>query len=347
MTASVLDASRVVLDTAQDVADYTRDLVYRAFLAENLASQADRDPTALSMSGLGGCTRACAYSVARTPPTDVAPREDARQAMLGVWIDRHLLPRMAEIAGPEATIQQPVRLTVGNLVISGTLDLALPEVVWDLKTVKEWRLHGVRRRGTYSEHRVQVMGYALARYQAGHPVKWVCFLYMDRSTGDIHVEVERFTNAAALAVIERVEQIKFHAADGPDRAPREARGPGLSFACDRCPWLRRCWGDDAKPGKKGPQRTIAATREGIEYALALYAAGTVAGGQADKDQEFAKLILDGVPPGTYGGWQLKRGKAGSTVDHERIKADYAARGQEVPKKPTTGRMIVTPAPQEE
>lgn len=338
-------AGRPLLDTADDVAGYTRALVYRAFEADNTARQADRDPTQLSMSGLGGCTRAAAYSIAGTAPTDVAPPEDARQAMLGTWIHEHLLPGMASAAGPDAVVEEPVKLKAAGLIIPGTLDLALPEVVKDLKSVKEWRLHGVRRRGTYSEHRVQVMGYALARYQAGYPVKWVVWLYIDRATGEIHVEVEPFTNAAALAVIERVEQIRYNAED-PDRAPREGRGPGLSFACDRCPWLRRCWGDDAVPGETGAQRSMAATIEGIAEALELYARAAEVSGPAEKDKEFAKLVVSGVRDGKYGRWELKRGKPGEQLDQSQVAADYAAMGREVPKKKTAGRIMVKPVGQE-
>jgi len=336
---------RPLLDTADEVAGYTRTLVSGAFQAENTARQADRDPTQLSMSGLGGCTRAAAYSIAGTPPTDVAPPEDARQAMLGTWIHEHLLPGMAAFAGPDTVVEEPVRLKAAGLVIPGTLDMAKPKIVWDLKSVKEWRLHGVRRRGMYSEHRVQAVGYALGRYQGGHPVKWVVLLYMDRATGEVHVEVEPFTNAAALAVIERVEQIRYHSED-PDTAPREGRGPGLSFACDRCPWLRRCWGDDAVPGQPGAQRSMAATIEGIAEALELYARAAEVSGPAEKDKEFAKLVLGGVADGKYGRWELKRGKPGEQLDQGQVAADYEARGLLVPKKRTAGRIMVKPVGQE-
>lgn len=338
-------AEPIDLSTPEAVAASTRRLVTRAFTLENDARQAHRDPTALTMSGLGGCTRACAYAIAGTPPSDVAPAEDARQAVLGVWIHEHLLPWLARLLGPDAVFEQPVELRAAGLVIPGTLDLANPIGVWDVKSVREWRLHGVRRAGTYSEHRVQVLGYALARFQAGHPVKWVAYLYIDRSTGDVHVEVEAFTNRAALAVIDRVETIRFHA-QAPDQAPRDGRGPGLSYACDRCPWLRRCWGDDAQPGHTGVQQILAATPEGIEEALRLYIEGAAAESAGKKDKEFAKLVLANVPSGAYGRWELGRGRPGEMLDQQRVRADYAARGEAPPMMPTAGRIIVKFRPQE-
>jgi hypothetical protein len=338
-------ADLVDLSTAGQVAASTRHLVTEAFTRENVARQADRDPTALTMSGLGGCTRACAYAVAGTPPSDVPPVEDARQAILGVWIHEHLLPWLARLLGPDAVFEQPVELRAAGLAIPGTLDLAVQSVVWDVKTVKEWRLHGVRRRGTFSEHRLQVLGYGLARHQAGYPVKWVVFLYIDRSTGEVHVEVEEFTNRAALAVIDRVELLRFHARD-PDRAPRDGRGPGVSFACDRCPWLRRCWGDNARPGQPGVQRILAATPAGIEEALRLYAEGSAAAADGRRDQDFAKLVLEAVPAGGYGRWELVRGRPGEMLDQQRVREIFAARAEPVPMMPTAGRLIVKSRPQE-
>lgn len=342
----------LTFDSAADLAEYTRRKVAAAFRHENTTRQADRDPTHLTMSGLGGCTRAAAYSIAGTPPSDTPPQEEARQAMLGTWLHEHLLPGLQDliqIDGAIAVVEEPVELHAAGLTINGTLDLATDPVVWDLKSVREWRLGGVRRRGTYSEHRVQVIGYALARYQAGYPVKWVVWLYIDRSTGQVHVEVEEFTNAAALSVISRVDEIRFFADDNPDMAPRRSvrgdrrnvlRGPGLSFQCDRCPWLRRCWGDDAVPAVKGAQSSIADTDAGIEYALELYSDGADAAGRGDADKEFAKLILAKVKPGQYGPWLYDRGRPGTTWDREAITDHFAKLGLPIPTKQTSPPVIV-------
>jgi hypothetical protein len=339
------------LDTADadQVAAFTRALVGAAFQAENTTRQADRDPTALSMSGIGGCLKQAAHSVARSTPTDVAPPEEAREAVLGTWIHDHLIPWMVRLArglGLDAVGEEPCQVTAGGLVIPGTSDFAVPEIVWDIKSVKEWRLHGVRRHGVYLPHELQVGGYALARWQSGHPVKWVVWIYIDRSTGEVHIEVKEFTNQLALAVVDRLTRIRYHAAN-PDLAAREGRGPGISLACDRCPWLRRCWGPTAVPGKPGAQTILAATPAGIEQALALYARAAAAAGAADKDKEFAKAVLADTPRGQYGAWTLDYGKPGSTTDTAQVADDYDKWGRTVPKKPTAGRIMVKPAPQRE
>lgn len=340
-------ADSIQLHTRDEVIAFTRAAVTDAFTAETATRQAARDQLRLSMSGLGGCTRAAAYMVSGTDPSNVPPPEDGRMALLGTWIHEHLLPAMAARMGPDAVVEQPVELHAAGLVIPGSLDLATTTGVWDLKSVREWRLHGVRRRGTYSEHRIQVLGYALARYQAGYPVEWVSWLYIDRSTGEVHVEVEPFTNGAALAVVDRLETIRFHTAR-PDEAPRDGHGPGLSMACDHCHWLTRCYGPDAVPGEKGAQAYLAATPAGVEQALALYGQAAATASEAERDKEFAKLVLAKTPPGVYGAWELGRGTPGSTLDTDQIKTDYEEElGRPVPKKPTTGKIIVKPAPRQD
>lgn len=342
----VLDRSALGSDDPAEVAEYVRQLVSGAFLTETAVRQQHRDPTRLTLSGLGGCTRAAAYRVARTWPSDSHPGEEARQALLGTWLHEKLLPAMAKVAGPGAVVEYAVKLRAGGLTLRGTLDLATDRLVLDLKSVREWRLHGVRRDDApYDEHYLQVFGYALARFQAGHPVRWVVFLYMDRSTGEVHILAERFTNRAALAVVDRLTVIRRHA-DDPDRAPRDGYGPGLSMACDRCPWLRRCWGPDAVPGQTGAQKSIAVNDPAVEAALELYAAAAATAGRAGRDKEFAKLVLAGTPDGRYGRWRLRRGRPGSMVDHDRVEADFAARGLELPRRSTVGAISVVAAGEE-
>lgn len=331
-------------DDPAKVAGFFADLTAATFEQENTRRQEDRNPTALTMSGLGGCTRRNAYAIAGTPPSDTHGGEEARQALLGVGAHDWFLPAMARTLGINADVEQAVTLHAAGITIRGSLDLALPGVVLDLKTVREWRLGGVRRNGAYTEHHEQVFGYALARYQAGYDVRWVVFLYMDRTSGDVEVVVERFTNAAAAAVIRRVETIKKYADTDPDAAPREARGPGVSLTCDRCPWLRRCWGPNAQPGQPGAQVTAAGDWEGLQQILALYAGAAEIAGAANADKDFAKLVLTETKPGTYGRYELRRGKPGRMDDDEAMRNILTAQGIDIPKKPRAGATRVVPAP---
>lgn len=320
--------------------------VAQTFETENTRRQEDRDPTRMTMSGIGGCTRRNAYSVARTPPTDEPSPEEARMALLGVGAHDWFLPAMARVItaqlGVRVYVEHPVTLTVGGLTINGTLDLAYGNLVTDLKTIREWKLGVIRRRGAYDEHKVQVYSYALARFQAGHDVRWVAYLYMDRSTGEVQVVVEEFTTAAAEAVLRRVEDIIALSGD-PDTAPRDGRGPGVSLICDRCSWLRRCWGPNAKPGKTGPQTILAADPAGLREILALYAAAAAVAGPAGRDKEFAKLVLASTNDGPHGDYVLGHAKDGEMDDTDAMKKILTDLGIPVPKKPKAGAISVKPA----
>lgn len=324
--------------------EFVEEAIAETFREVNTRRQEDRDPTALTLSGLGGCTRRNAYAVARVPASDVHPPEEARQALLGTGIHDWLLPALARVItrliSARCDVEKRVALHAAGIRISGHLDLAFNDAILDLKTVREHKLHGVRRHGPYGEHRVQVNGYGLAEYQTGRPVRWIVYLYMDRTTGEVHPVAEPFDNAAALAVIDRVETIHRFAATDPDAAPREARGPGVSLACDRCPWLRRCWGPNAKPGKTGPQTQLAATPAGLVEILRLSYAATAAASSAHADKEFAKLVLADTPDGQYGPFRLSRGRDSQMDDTDQIKRILAELGIEVPRKPKAGGTYV-------
>ncbi len=350
--------------SAGEMVRYSQQLVAAAFEAENAAGQAGRDPTVLSMSGGGGCTRRAAYSIAGTPPSDPARPAEARAAVLGGYLHRVLLPRMAQVSGPGAVVEHPVTLTAAGLTLRGTLDFAQAvsagapvNTVWDLKTVGEWRLHGVRRiDGAYTAHWLQVMGYAWAWLQRGVDVDWVIWLYLDRASGATHVETHRFNKFAMLAVDRRLNEISWWA-EHPDQAPREVatvsgrgaqyaqlRGPGLAMACDHCPWLWGCW-PGATAGQVGAQQILAAEPAGVEAALKLYADAQAAESSAKKDKEFAKAVLEGTPHGAYGRYTYSHGKAGSTVDMDAVAGLYEELGRPLPKKPSTPPIKVTYTPQ--
>jgi hypothetical protein len=322
-----------------------------AFELENARRQEDRDPTKLTMSGLGGCTRRNAYALAGTEPSDVYGAEEARMALLGSGIHDWFLPALADairklVAGADPVVEERVVLHLADVQIVGSLDLAFGDVVTDLKSVREYKLHGVRRRGAFNEHRLQVNGYGLARWQAGHDVRWIAYLYMDRTTGEIQPVVEPFTTEAGEAVMRRVETIQSFATTNPDNAPREARGPGVSLACDRCPWLKRCWGPTATPGKTGPQTQLAETPAGLIQILSLMHAATGVTSAANADKDFAKLVLSCTTDGTYGPYKLSRGSDSEMDDGVEMKRILTELGIDIPKKTKSGSTFVRLAPKE-
>lgn len=332
--------------TAGEVAAQLRAATRAAFRAETAARQ--RDPHRFSISGLGGCTRAAAYALAHTPVSDDPEPEEGRAANLGTWQHAGLLPRLAEQLG-NASVEVPVTLAAAGIELSGHIDLDWhPVGAVDLKTVGEHRLGRVRRSGDpYYPHRVQASGYALARLQAGRAGSWVGWHYLDRASGDEEIIVQPFTNSTALEVIDRVQELVDYAEE-PDMAPRDERGPGLSFACDRCPWLRRCWGDDAEPGVTGAQANLVRNDQDVIAALTHYQDARDREGQGRRDKEDAEALLDRTRFDTYGpvpdrpgvGIRYGRDRGHEVLDQKAARERLVELGEEPPMKPRRGNLRI-------
>jgi hypothetical protein len=281
-----------------------------------------RPPHRLGISKLGGCARAAAYTLAGTPASNQPTQTEGRAANHGTWLHEGLLPRLAnEVGGKHET---DVVARIGGLEIMGRADLAVVDSddggeVADVKTLDG--LDAVRRWGGYEENWVQVMAYILGKIQeTGRRIRWAVLIYVDRGSGEVEVFVREATDAALLAVVARVGEIHRWAAD-PDTAPRTTaalpggrrwrlRGPGLSWACNECWWLSRCW-PGAVPGVRGAQANLVRSDPAREAALGAYAAASAAVGDATTEKDFWRSVLDNSPEGVYGRWRLSWTRAGS------------------------------------
>lgn len=331
--------------TAADVAARVEGLVSMAFRVDTAERQAGRSIHRVTISGIKRCLKQTAFAVSGTPRTEPVVPEEAREAAIGTWIHLYLLPLMRRLT-PGAQIEKPVVLHADGFEVPGKLDwLWVGADGWcevgDLKTVKEWKLNKVDYDGVFEEHEYQVWGYALGCAQLGYKVRWVWFLYLDRSSGQIRVKCEEFTNEKAFAVLQRIALIRSWSAR-PDSAPREGRGPGLSPVCDYCPWLTRCWGPDARRGRRGAQSILAISIEGIAEALGLLYRSNKIKNQAERDADFAKLVLNGLPSGTYGSHTLRYRSTGRAMNQAAVRQDYASRGIEVPTTEKSKAVIVSP-----
>lgn len=333
MTAIVLPP---VAATAEDERRELEAATRRAFVAESASRR--RDPHHFSLSKLGGCRRAAAYTIAKTPPSDPdLPVSEGRAANLGTWQHAGLLPRLAEQM-PGARVEVPVTLRWAGLSIPGSIDLDKPSTVLDLKTVGEYRLSGVvRKYAAYDSHWFQAGGYGLARLQEGRPPRYIAFHYLDRANGDECIVVNPFTNAYAQAVTDRIEEL-VEMAESPDTAPRDERGPGLSFSCDECPFLRRCWGPDAQPGDT---RAVAVHDDpDREAALLLYDDARAREGQAKKDKDYALALLADTPYGQYGRGNYGRGNPTVKDDPWASVRKLKALGLPVPRTTAKGSVKI-------
>lgn len=303
------------------------------------AQQAREDLYALTMSGLGGCTRQAAYRVARTPPSQELVFRQMREANIGTMIHEGLLPHMALLLGGRDEV--PVELTVGALTIKGRTDLYSERLktVADLKTVGQFKFAALGGGDVNRSHRLQVSGYAYAIVQQGDKVEWIAWVYVDRSSGAEHVVVEPFTDELIALVEQRCADLELYGRD-PEAAPRDERGPGLSYVCDSCPWLKTCWGDDAEAGTVGAQRILAQDHGGVERALALYDAARAREKEAISEKEFAKAMFASYEPGNYGTYSFAWSSTGDSPDKDAAVELLASAGIPVPRKRTTRRLVV-------
>lgn len=301
------------LRTPEEVERVIDQAISRAFVAESTSRH--RDPHHLGLSALAGCTRAASHQIAGTEPAgDVAP-DESRAANLGTWQHNGLLPRIAgEI--DHARHELEVMLRAAGLRIRGHVDLPTPEIVTDLKTVGEHRLQLVRRNGAMPAHMIQVAAYGVALLQAGVPVRWLVLIYMDRANGDVEKVIIPFTNRLALLAIDRVAALSRHAIS-PDDAPRvdaggsRMYGPGFGFECNECPWLKRCWGPEAEPGKRQPRQY---ERPDVEALLLEYDAVREAESAAKRRKDELVGLLKGVKHGEYGTVRYRRGQDSQVDD---------------------------------
>ncbi|MEU0770605.1 hypothetical protein [Streptomyces albogriseolus] len=331
-----------MIDDPDELAALIDEAVKKAFEEVTAELQARRkDPFALSMSGLGRCRRAAAYAVAGTEPTDpdLVMTGEQRTAHIGTAIHRLLLPKLAAVLGARA--EAPVLLADGSVSgIPGTLDVwwEKERTVLDVKTVGEHKLDKVLARGESYEHRMQVGGYALAKR-----ARWVVWLYLDRSTGRSAQIVEEFGPDFQREVWQRIWEIQ-RLAERPELAPRDEHGPGLSYQCDSCGWLRRCWGRSARSGTPGAQAHIAPDEKSVEIALQNYATHRDEEGRQKKLKNFWRQVVTGGgrTPGAYGRWQFYFTKPGKGLDQKAVRAEYEQRGEKPPEKDEAGRLIVRP-----
>jgi hypothetical protein len=331
--------------TAGEVEGVVKSSISQAFRAESATRQ--RDPWHLGISALSGCTRAAAHAIARTEPSDVVEAGEGRHANLGTWEHAGLLPRLTDqYEGGRNEV--PVTLRAAGMNIPGHVDLDVPGAILDLKTVGEWRLQAVLRSGAFPGHVMQTAAYAVAKLQAGHPIQWLIIFYLDRANGDERVVVTPFTNEHVMLVIDRVAELKAWA-DNPDSAPRRDAngepmyGPGFTFACNECPFLRRCWGDDARPNERGRQEF---DNSEIESLLLEYVHLNGIAGPANRRKQQIDKLLETVRHGDYGPVRYKRSSESLVDDPHQALKILKILGYEVPqtwrKGPLSIRLIRTP-----
>lgn len=333
----------------EDVKTVLTDAASSAFRAESATRK--RGPHVLGMSTLGRCTRQLGYTMAGVPASDQPPAREGRAANLGTWEHEGLNPRIAEIlAEHDAKCEVELTANIAGYTFIGHADIETDNGIVDLKTVGEYKLSRVRLNGPYPEHLLQVGAYALARLQAGRPVDWIALYYLDRANGDEEIIVIPVTRALLLDVIERVDTIA-QSIDKPDTLPRMTAdgwpnaGPGASFVCDECAFLKRCWGPEATPGNPTMVHADTFDDPDAHAALLEYVEAQQAESAAKRRKDDAKARMAEMKPGKYTQpgqptLSLTKGKASEKLDQGRAKELLTKLGAEVPTYVCAGQTRV-------
>jgi hypothetical protein len=323
--------------------------VGRAFsLFTEKRQRARRSLYGLSMSGLGGCRRKAAYQLAKVEPSDplLATTGENRAANLGTMIHEGILPELAEVLGGREEIEVELVVDLGEdrIVVPGRSDMYWPEakVLLDLKTVGEHKLGQIVATGPFDDHLLQVAGYALAAEKGGHAVEWIGWIYLDRGMGGTHVVIRQFTHELRDMVVDKCREL-LNYATSPDDAPRDGPGPGergANMMCNGCPWLRTCWGDEARPGVAGAQSSKVDDFGGMQEVLIGYLTARDAESAAKERKDFYRELIAGNKTGTYGKTRWHMTKPSKAVDKTACAKILEESGQSLPMRKTEPRMVV-------
>lgn len=201
----------------------------------------------------------------------------------------------------------------------------------------------------------QMMTYGLGLEDAGEPVLEVRVVYVRRARPS---EVEEFTvpydRERALKVIDYLHSI-IDALDNGTELPRDRLGPDFDGICRGCPARADCWELDraAEAGRSPAGWLFARDDEGIEAAAAAYDEAAKAAKPLIAQKEYARNLLDGVPAGIYGEFEVtwSRNKAKAPVPDVETRLailedhlDRVADGVEAPMRPDDLPHPTKPAP---
>ncbi|AJC58609.1 hypothetical protein GZL_06036 [Streptomyces sp. 769] len=308
------------------------------------------------------CARRAGYLLHGITPTDGGEK---RRAILGTWLHAGLLTAAHEEFGwiierrvEDATIRghiDAVQLDSHTAAkLPKRLRPSLPAeetTVEDVKTKSTYQWDSVLRYGASDAEIRQVFLYADLLRTEGFadidgqrqlarigpvPVGRIRFRFINRDSGDDHVQEMPYTSQRARAARWWVEQVR-SAATAED-LPRTFQGPGLSVICDNCPFKSACWGP-VVAGRR-PQSILIRDDAEREEALAEYVEIGEQMKPLKERQRFLRAQLDGSEPGVYGDNALtwSGGNPTKTDDVEGMVALYERAGLQVPMAPDAAAM---------
>lgn len=281
------------------------------------------------VSDYGACARRVWYR--ETPPDGFVPVPVTiydRHAALGTII--HAAGAVARAARYpwrryEYTIPIPGLARPGRI---DEYDPILGEVVDD-KTAGARKWEWIGADGPTAESWGQGFIYGLALDAMGLPVRIITIIVINRDHGQEEHHSRPFDPVTAQAYLDELLSIAM-ALDFGVEPERERRGPNVDFECRVCPAQGACWNIAAakKAGRSPESWTLLGETFddlSVEWAgqhLIDLAKTRLA---AKVDEDAAKALIQGVPPGLYGNVRIVEDSHTYTdyrVPYERIRDMY-------------------------
>ncbi|WP_407286412.1 PD-(D/E)XK nuclease family protein [Streptomyces sp. BP-8] len=308
------------------------------------------------------CARRAGYLLHGRTPTDGGEK---RKAILGTWLHAGILSTAREEFGwiiERRVEDETIRGHIDAVQLDSHTAAKLPKrlrpslpadetTVEDVKTKSTYQWNSVLRYGASDAEIRQVFLYADLLRSEGFadiegqrqlarlgpvPVGRIRFRFINRDSGDDHVQEMSYTSARARTARWWVEQVR--SAASPEDLPRTFQGPGLSVICDNCPFKTACWGSVAA-GRR-PQSILIHTDAEREKVLAEYVEVSEQMKPLKERQKFLRAQLDGSESGAYGDNVLtwSGGNPTKVDDVDAMVALYRRAGLEVPMAPDTAAM---------
>lgn len=344
-------------------------LVVAAMAVDNRRRRSNQKK--IGPSSVGGCRRKAGYEVAGVPKTDSPPK---MHAVLGTWIHKGALATLEREYGCLTEIK------VENEVVKGSMDaLYLDEahlsrlrkrgryakamdglLVEDVKTRGYFGFQLVQENGPRRSELFQThiytwllrIGAATDRRLAGIgevPVEQIRLRYVSRDNGQEHIEEFPYDPDVTSEAIEWLAKVMDVALgpEGPDALPRDEDGPGLSFLCDGCVFLTRCWGPE-RPDGRMRQANLLHDDDEVALALVEYDALRKAASELKSARDLNRAKVDAAMEGQYGDWVIgwSQAQAKAKVDLAGLVDLVTEAGLEIPYTvpgPPTRRITVTKA----
>ncbi|MFJ4189419.1 hypothetical protein [Kitasatospora sp. NPDC089509] len=275
----------------------------------------------IGASDTSSCRRAIWYR--ENPPPGYAPAPVDRRAARAGTLIHDSVSRRRRALYPWRLYEQSV--TLPGLDRPSRYDEYDPVtgVLYDYKTAGDWKWGLVGNDGPPETEWDQTQLYGLALNLAGDVVTEVRIIYFERKSGEDEEFTRPFDEQAARRALGRLTAIAT-ALDLGTAPPRDRSGPSTDVICRRfCPARIHCWSmAEAQAAGRSPESyTLVTDKADIEWALGEYDRHRAAKSTAEKAQNVAKALLDGVPPDTYGEYEYVR-TAGRLKDPE---PDHQAR----------------------